>query len=61
MILPNMPVPVSRPPEREVTDVRAVEEDGENEYLQHSGRLSRIRDHLYVVMSSCVVSRGSDE
>jgi hypothetical protein len=30
MILPDMPVPVPRPPEREVIDARAAEEDGEH-------------------------------
>jgi len=61
MILPDMPVPVSRPPKREVLDSLAAQEDGEHGYLQLSGRMSYIRDHVYVVMSSGVVSRGSEE
>jgi len=61
MILPDIPVPVPRPLECEVIDARAAEEDGEHGYLQLSGRLSRIRDHVYVVMFSDVVLRGSEE
>ena len=61
MILPDMPVPVSRPSEREVLDAQAAQEDGEVGYVQLSGRMSRIRDHVYVVMSSGVVPRGSEE
>ena len=61
MILPNMPVPVPRPPEREVLDALAALKDGKHGYLQLTGRMSRIRDHLYVVMSSGLVPRASDE
>ena len=61
MVLPDMPVPVSRPLEREVLDAQAAQEDGEVRYLQLSGRKSRIRDHVYVVMSSGVVPRASEE
>jgi len=50
MILPDIPVPKSMPPEM----------DGDVEYVQLSGRLSRIRDHIYDVMSSDLVLRGSD-
>jgi len=61
MILPDMPVPVPRPPEREGLDAQATQEDGEVGYLQLSGRMSRIRDHVCDVMSSGVVPRGSEE
>jgi len=61
MILPDILVPVSRPPERAVLDALAAQEDGEHRYLQLSIRMSRIRDHVYVVMSSGLVPRGSDE
>jgi len=61
MILPDMLVPVLRPPNREVIDVRAAQEDGEHGYLQLSGRMSRIKNHVYVVMSSGLVPRGSEE
>jgi len=61
MILPDMPVPVLRPLEREVIDARAIEEDGEHGYLQLSERMSHIRDHVYAVMFSGVVPRGSEE
>jgi len=61
MILPYMPVPVPRPPEREVLDAQAAQEDGEVGYLQLSARMSRIRGHVYVVMFSGVVPRGSEE
>ena len=61
MILPDIPVPVSRPSEREILDALVAQEDGEHGYLQLSGRISCIRDHVYVVMSSDVVSRGSEE
>ena len=60
MILPNMPVPVSRPPEREVLDALAAQEDGEHGYLQLSGKMTRIRDHVYDVMSRGLVPRGSE-
>ena len=61
MILPDIQIPVSMPPEREVLDAPAAQEDEDVGYLQLSGRMSRIRDHIYVVMSSGVVSRGSEE
>jgi len=61
MILPDLQVPVPRPPEREILDARAAQEDGDVGYLQLSGRMSRIRDHIYVVMYSGVVPRGSEE
>ena len=61
MVLPDMPVPVPRPPEREVLDAQAAQEDGEVGYLQLRGRMSRIRYHIYDVMSSDVVPRGSEE
>jgi hypothetical protein len=61
MILPDMEVPVPRPPEREAIDEIVAQEDGEHGYLELSGRLGRIRDHMYVVMSSGVVSRGFEE
>jgi len=60
MVLPDMPILVPRPPEREVFDAQAAQEDGEVGYLQLSGRMSRIRDHVYVVMASDVVPRGSE-
>jgi hypothetical protein len=59
MILPDMEVPVPMPPEREALDARATQEDGDVGYLQLSGRMSRIRDHVYVVMSSGLVAQGS--
>jgi len=55
MILPDISVPVSMPPEHEVLDARAAQEDGDVGYIHLSGRLSRIRDHVYVVMSSDLV------
>jgi len=61
MILPNIPVPVPRPLEREVLNSLAAQEDGEHGYLRLSGRMSRIRDHVYAVMASGVVPRGSEE
>ena len=61
VILPDMPVPVPRPPEHEVLDVQVAQEDGEVGYLQLSARMSRIRDHVYIVMSSGVVPRGFEE
>ncbi|XP_024630198.1 protein MAIN-LIKE 1-like [Medicago truncatula] len=61
MILPDMPVPVPRPPEREVLDARAAQEDGDLGYLQLSGKMSRIRDHIYVVMRSGLVPKGTEE
>jgi hypothetical protein len=61
MILPYMPVLVPRPPECEVFDARAAQEDGNLAYLQLSGRMSRIRDHIYVVMRSGPVPKGTEE
>jgi hypothetical protein len=55
MILPDIPVPVSMPPEREVLDARAAQKDEDVGYLRLSGRMSRIRDHVYVVMSGGLV------
>ena len=61
MILPDMPVPVPRPPECEVIDAVVAQEDGKHGYLQLSERLGCIIDLVYVVMSSGVVPRGSEE
>jgi len=61
MVLLDMPVPVPRPPERKVLDARAAQEDGDLWYLQLSGRMSRIRDHIYVVMRSGLVLKGTEE
>jgi len=61
MILRDMPVPVPRPPECDVLDARAAQEDGDLAYLQLSGRMSRIRDHIYVVMRSGLVPKGTKE
>jgi len=55
MVLPDMPVTVSRPPEREVLGPQAAQEDGEVGHLQLSGRMSRIRDLVYAMMSTGVV------
>jgi hypothetical protein len=60
MILPNQEVPVPRPPEREAIDEIAAEDDGEHGFLELGGRLGRIRDHMYVVMSSGEVQQGSE-
>jgi len=60
MILPDMPVPVPRPPEHEVLDARTAQKDEGFGYLQLCGRMSRIRDHVYAVMSSGLVPRGSE-
>jgi hypothetical protein len=60
MILPDISVPVSMPPEREVLDARAAQEDGNAGYLQLSGMMSRIRDHVYVEMSSGLVPQGTE-
>jgi len=54
MILPNVEVAVPRPPEWEAIDEIIVDEDGEREFLE----LGRIRDHVYVVMSSGEVQQG---
>jgi len=35
-----------------------MQEDGDLGYLQLSGRMSRIRDHIYVVMRSGLVLKG---
>ena len=61
MILLDILVLVPRPLEHEVIDALAAQEDGEHGYLQFSGTLGRIRDHVYVVMSNGLVSRGSEE
>jgi len=61
MVLLDMPVPVPRPPEREVLNARAAQEDGDLAYLQVSERMSRIRDHIYVVMRSGLVPKGTEE
>jgi len=61
MVLLDMPVPVPRPPKREVLDARAAQEDGDLEYLQLSKRMSRIRDHIYVVMRSGMVPKWTEE
>jgi len=61
MVLLDMPVPVLRPPEHEVLDAQAAQEDGDLGYLQLCGRMSRIRDHIYVVMRSGLVSKGTEE
>ena len=61
MILPNQEVHVSRPPEQEALDEIAVEEDGDQGYLELSRTLTRIRNHVYVVMSSGVIAQGSAE
>ncbi|RHN73024.1 hypothetical protein MtrunA17_Chr2g0294041 [Medicago truncatula] len=60
MILPLEDVQVPRPPEQEALDEIADEEDGEYVFLDLGGRLSRIRDHVYVVMSSGVVPQRSE-
>jgi hypothetical protein len=59
MILPDMPVP--RPPERELLDVQAAQDDGDLAYLQLSGRITHIKDHIYVVMRSGLVPKGTEE
>jgi len=61
MVLRDMPVPVPRPPEREVLDARAAQEDGDLAYLQLSGRMSCIREHIYDVMRSGLVPKGFEE
>ena len=58
MVLCDMPVP--RPPKREVLDARAAQEDGDLAYLQLSGRMSRIRGHIYAVMRSGLVPKGTE-
>nr|ABN08596.1 hypothetical protein MtrDRAFT_AC157507g5v2 [Medicago truncatula] len=61
MILHDMPLPVPRPPEREILDARAAQEDGDLAYLQFSGRMGRIRDNIYVVMRSGLVPKETEE
>ena len=61
MVLLDMPVPVSRPPEREVLDARAAQEDGDLAHLQLSERMSRIRNHIYDVMTSGLVPKRTEE
>jgi len=60
MILPGILVLVLMPPEHEVLNARAAQEVGDVGYVQLSGRLSRIRDHVHDVMSSDLVPRGSE-
>ena len=60
MILPDMEVSVSRSPEREAIDEIDAQEDGDHGFLELSGRLGRIRYHVYVVMSCGEVQRGSE-
>ena len=60
MILPDIEVLVPTPPELEAIDEIAAQEDGEHGYLELSGRLDRIRDLVYAVISSGEVQRGSD-
>jgi len=61
MVLRDMPVPVPRPPEREVLDVRAAQEDGDLAYLQLSGRMSRIKDHIYAIIRSGLAPKETEE
>jgi len=61
MFFLDMSVLVSRPSECEVLDARAAQEDGDLRYLQLSERMSRIRDHIYVVMRSGLVPKGTEE
>ena len=61
MILPNQEVQVPEPPEGDALYEIAVEEDGKHGFLVLGGRLDRIRDHVYVVISSGLVPRGSEE
>ena len=56
MILPPEDVQVLRPPEQEALDEIAAEKDRYQEYLELSGTLTHIRDHVYVV-----VPQGSEE
>jgi len=49
MILLDKGVLVPRPLEQEAIDEIAAQEDGEHGYLELSGRLGRIRDHVYVM------------
>ena len=44
-----------------VLDARAAQEDGDFAYLQLSGRMSRIRDHIYAMMRSDMVLKGTNE
>jgi hypothetical protein len=61
MILPDMPVPVPRPPERELLDARTAQDDGDLAYLQLSGRMTHIKDHIYAVMRSGLVPKETEE
>jgi len=60
MILPDMEVPVPRPPEQEVIDEIATHEDGGHGYLELSERLGRIRGLVYVVTNNGEVQHESD-
>jgi len=61
MILPDQDGQVPRVPEHEALDEIVAEEDGEQGYFDLAGRLGRIRDHVYVVMFSGVIARGSPD
>jgi len=61
MILPNLKILVSRPPERETIDEIVVQEDRELGFLDLSGRFGRIRDYVYDVMYNGVVPQGYEE
>ena len=61
MILSVEDVQVPRPLEREALDEIVAEDDGEHGFLELGGRLGRIRNHVYVVMSSGMVPQGSEE
>jgi hypothetical protein len=50
-----------QPQEREVLDARAAQDDGDLAYLQLSGRMTCIRDHIYAVMRSGLVPKGTQE
>jgi hypothetical protein len=43
---------VPRPPEREVIDEIAAQEDGHHGFLELGGRFGSIKDHVYDVMIS---------
>jgi len=49
---------VSRPPEQEALDKMVAKKDRDHGFLELGGRLDRIRDHVYDVMSSGVVPQG---
>jgi len=55
MILPDKDVQVSWPLEQKALYEIVVEKDGEQGYLDLSGRLGHIRDHVCVVMSSGLI------